>query len=196
MDKADLAHQANVVDFVTNTMLSTHFLINFSVAVHDPIKSQVPIGQFYEAWLKYATPQERKSPFHPGVFLGYLYCGLILTSEHWLSLVPKEEIAKAHAWGMGAAHKRITGAADLQDVVRRLRNALAHGRVRVDIPQPLPEGDPLDSVKIRFHDVSKYAPTNAFDAVLTMNECINLVRAYHQKIYSHVKQQLGEKKSG
>lgn len=180
--------QRDDVDFITNAMLSVAFLELATRWIADGRAKQISLHHFYVAWNEFVSP-EQKMPMSPGIFMGYLYCGLVLAKENWLSLLPDDAgSAKDPRWSLTKA--RISDSSktspSIRHVARRLRNALAHGRVEWEVPAATLNAKTIwDDTILRFRDRGE--KTGSFEAEASMRDISSFVKAFHAEIYAHVK---------
>lgn len=195
-----MSHQVDMLDIVTNAMFSISFLQAITPIAFDASRrNSVSVGQFYDEWLAKTKAGELKIPFSLGAFAGYMYCGLIITNEHWLDQVPDTPAATcASEWGLAGVTIATPRMANptLRYVVRRLRNALGHGNFRFIVPDNLKSGDDvMKRASVKFHDVSMKDHLDTFDIQLELDQVAKLVKAFHGSVYPEIKRQLAASKS-
>jgi len=138
--------ERDAVDNVTNAMFSGGFLDSISLLVNTPRGHDLSVGDFYEQWLAGASPKQRKLPISPGIIVGLLYLALVYGKELWFDQLPDVPVCQAEeAWGITRAMYSCPKESrpSLRYVVRRLRNAMAHGNVTVHVlPAPPSTGAP------------------------------------------------------
>lgn len=201
VDKTELTHQTDMLDHVTNAMFSISFLQAITPIVFDGQRRDlVSVGRFYDEWLATTKAGEPKIPFSLGAFVGYMYCGLLITKEHWIHLVPDTSAAESPAeWGLAgvriSAPRRPTPT--LQYVIRRMRNALGHGNFRIVVPEDLKIGDDvMRRVSIKFHDVNVSQPEDTFDVELILDQIAKLVKSFHGAVYPEIKRRIAAVPTG
>ena len=93
--------EKDAIDAVTNTMFSLDFLNEITKVIFSPNGNKVSVGQFYDMWVQSSGAPEDKVPFNLGVFVAYLYCGLLVTRENWYDLLPDTELSNLDPdWGL------------------------------------------------------------------------------------------------
>lgn len=149
------------------------------------------VGRFYDEWLKASGAREKKIPFSLGAIIGYLYCGILFTKEHWFELLPDVDFIDADLrWGISgtpfSAPKREKPS--LKYVVRRIRNALGHGNIDVNVPRDLKDRtDRMTRVTIKFCDRNNSDPSDTFHIELSLKQLSTFVRAFQSLIHNKVR---------
>jgi hypothetical protein len=188
--RLDFEDEKNAVDFVTDAMFSLDFLKSISDVIFSKESKGVTVVQFYEAWLKNIDAKDIKVPFNLGAILGYLYCGLLFTKEHWFELLPKEKLTSVNAsWGISgvSCEAPLNNTPDLRYVVRRMRNALGHGRIRVNVPENIKDKSQLmTSVTVTFNDVNEHNSKDTFKIEVTLEQLATFIRSFQATIHQHV----------
>lgn len=178
-----LADEADAVDFVTSCIMGTGFLMGVTSLLHTPQRENISVGQFYRDWLQCASPQQRRLPVEPGNFVGCLNCGLILTKELWFDLILDTPVSEApEDWGFADLTVSDSKQSEptLRHVMRRIRNALAHGNIKLNVC-----GLAITDSLFHFHDESQRKGT--FDAVISISTLIKMIRKFQSVVHFHVR---------
>ncbi|MFQ6074735.1 MAG: HEPN family nuclease [Candidatus Bathyarchaeia archaeon] len=72
-------------------------------------------------------------------------------------------------------------------MIRRIRNALAHGNVKVLIPENIAREDMFKSVCIEFQDVNPRVPSDTFDVTLSLIEIFQFIKKFQGFIHKYVR---------
>lgn len=183
-------NELNTVDIVTNTMFSLGFLDQITHIIFSPHRHKFTVGQFYDQWLASIKVNEPKIPFNPGIFVAYIYCGLLVTKETWYVLVPNIEIDQLNQdWGLGSVtclspkQHQIT----LPYFIRRLRNALGHANFTLGMPDDILLTEIHDRSTICFRDDNPKDADDYFETTLTWRQIEKLIKQFHGVIYPSVK---------
>lgn len=191
MSKFNTDQERDAVDFVTNSMYSLGFLKDISDVIFSPNRDKLTVGQFYDRWLQASGAKEPKIPFNLGAILGYIYCGVLFTKEHWFDLLPDVDFDKADPeWGFSSTSyvSPQNPNPDLKYVVRRIRNALGHGHVVVDVPKDLEDKAKLMTrVTLRLHDVNMRDASDTFDITLRLQQLAEFIQAFQSIVHQHVR---------
>ncbi len=190
MTKLDLEKAKDAVDLVTASMFSLDFLEVITDVIFSPKRHEVTVGRFYDQWLQASGAKEPKIPFSLGAILGYLYCGLLFTKEHWFDLLPDVDFTTADPkWGISGANFEAPKKANpcLKNVVKRIRNALGHGYFTVNIPKRISRSERMTHVTLKFHDENIRDPSDTFDIELSLEQLSKFVKTFHSVIHRHVR---------
>ena len=191
MVKLSLDEEKDAVDLVTNCMFSLDFLKSISHVIFSEHRDKVSVGDFYDKWLRARGAKEYKIPFNPGAVVAYLYCGLVLTKELWYDLVSDEPIsAVAVDWSLSditfSAPKKQSPSA--RYFLRRIRNSLAHGNIRVKVPKGLRDkSEIMQRVSVCFHDDNPRDPSDVFDAEATLYTLAQVIRRFQGEVHRNVR---------
>lgn len=186
--------ERDAIDNITNAMLSVGFLADISDFIFSTRRGDLTVGQFYDKWIKDARLKGEKPPLSPGVILGLMYVALVHGKERWDDIIPSVYIKETDEdWGIKNVDFKYPKERkpSLKDVVRRLRNALAHGNVKFIIPQGLKRKELFEKVKIQFHDENPREPSDTFDVILTLNEILKFIKKFQNFIHKHVRRKYG-----
>lgn len=179
------------VDLLTHAMFSLDFLRAISDSIFSARRNDLAVGRFYDAWLKGTGRTEDLIPFSPGIILGYMYVGILFAKENWFDLLPDiDSVAAGTEWGLEGlrvvAPKEVKPS--LKYVVRRIRNALGHGRVVVNVPgKGLSRENMLHAVTVTFQDENQRDPSDKFEAELSLDGIIRFVRKFQSVVHKHVR---------
>ena len=182
--------EKDAVDYITNCMLSVNFLQNISDVIFGSNRNEVSVGEFYDRWLQATTSREHKIPFNPGVILAYLYCGILWAKEHWFDLLPNVVFDEADTiWGFTGVecHAPRMSTPTFKDVVKRVRNALAHGNFTIEVPENIDRSEFLTRIICHFHDENIRDREDIFDINVSMEQLFKFIKAFHALIHSHVR---------
>ena len=191
MSKLNIEQEKDAVDFVTDSMFSLEFLKDISDVIFSPNRDNLTVGQFYDQWLQMSGDKQPKIPFSLGAILGYIYCGILFTKEHWFDLLPDIEFDKADAeWGF----VNTTYVApqepnpSLKYAIRRIRNALGHGYVVVDIPkEQMDKSEIMSRVSLQLHDVNTRDPSDTFDITLRLEQFAKFIKKFQNVVHRYVR---------
>ena len=189
-----LEEERDTIDFVTDAMFSLSFLEAVNRAVFDPNQSDISLREFYSRWLKLTGAPGPKMPFSLGIFVGYLFCGLLITKENWSDLLPKTAISKLGSeWGLGGV-QCTRGETDptLSHFIRRLRNALGHTNIAVtSVPSARELKGDLEKVhdltSWKFWDVNQRDVADEFEVTLTMRQLEILIKNFQSVAHRHMR---------
>jgi len=190
--KLNFDEEKDAVDFVTNCMFSLDFLKSLSDVVFSDHRDKVTVGQFYDEWLRASGAKEHKIPFNLGIVVAYLYCGLLLTKELWYDLVPDEPINSVAAdWCLSdvtfSAPKQRAPTA--RYVLRRIRNSLGHGNIRVNVPEDFRDkSEVMQRVSVRFHDENPRDASDVFDAEATLATLAKVIKKFQGEVHRNVRE--------
>lgn len=194
MSSRSLDEEREAIDLVTGSMFGLGFLREISALIASGQGDRISVQEYYQQWLQVRSPKEQKIPFNPGTIVGYLYCGLGLTKEIWQDLIPNVPSATAPPeWRI----HDIAVAAPLQPnptvryVIRRLRNAIGHARVEIEIPDGITV-QTIDNVKFTFHDVDPRNSSDTFKAVATLGALIRVISTFHGVIVPSVRRKVAQ----
>lgn len=193
MSKPTEDEEKDAVDNITNAMLSVDFLSEISDSIF--ISRSKPVVDFYTAWCKKRSlTWGEKIPLHPGIVLGLMYVAIVYGKERWDNIIPNVGIKKVdETWAINHAEFKCPKEPKpaLSYVVKRLRNALAHGNVRFIIPKGLKRDELFNKVKIAFHDEHPNNRADTFDVTLTLSETFKFIKKFQNFIHEHVKKKYG-----
>lgn len=129
-----------VMDIISGSMYSLNFLRNISVAIFDQRIADMTVREFHAARLKNAKYTGHSVPYCLGPILGFLYCGILLSKERWFEFLPEDSIKEATPdWGFTGANYKSPKEPNpsIKYTIRRIRNALAHGNILINVPHDL-----------------------------------------------------------
>lgn len=202
MTKIAPEQEKDAVDVVTNTMLSLGFLDDISKVIFSPNRHRISVGEFYDKWLQATGAPELKVPFNLGVFVAYLYCGLLVTKENWYDLLPDTELSNLDPdWGLvgvtctAPKQPRVT----LPHFIRRLRNALGHANLSFSVPKDIKYLEDIHTrvehmhkrVALTFRDENPRDPSDTFQATLTLIQLEKLIKKFHSIVHRTVRVKYG-----
>lgn len=192
MNKLSNTQERDAVDHITDCMYAIDYLVDVSNYTFSDKNDTITLGQFYHAWFK-RTGSTRRAiiPFNPGIFLGYLYVGILYAKENWLDLLPDDTLNTADkAWGLSettvSAPKEPNPT--IKYVITRIRNSLAHGRPIMTLPAGMKPEELFTKITFSFHDINSYDSENTFDITLTLEQLSKLIRKYQSTIHKHVRE--------
>jgi len=193
---AELAEEdeRDAVDHLTNAMFSVSFLHEISSFWGKTGGHGLTVGQFIGQWNQQVSPKELKVPMSPGVLLGLMYLGIVYGKELWFDQIPDVPLSDTdESWGstrvecMSAGEPRPT----LRYVVRRLRNALSHGRVRIVVPQGLTRETMFRGIKVRFTDENRAKKGDTFVAEMSLEQITKFIWKFQSVVHKHVRMKYG-----
>lgn len=187
--------EKNTIDLVTDAMFSLSFLESANNAIFSSPNTDISLKRFYRTWLERTGAPQRQIPFSLGSFVGYMFCGLLITKENWSDLLPAGPLSRLDpAWGL-------TGVACVSPqepqptvayVIRRLRNALGHTNFSVHVPGTEEIGGDLakinDLTTWTFNDVNPRNLADTFEMTLTINQVAKLIKQFHSIAHQAVRQ--------
>jgi len=184
----ELELEKDLIDFVTDMMFSADFLKCISDIIFSENNYDMSIKNFYLKWKKDCGLKEDFIPMNLGVIVGYMYCGILLTKENWYNELPKTKIKLLdESYGINEnTVKYPEKDVDFRYAVRRIRNALGHGNIKVVIPDDVNTKEELFE-KTMFIFKDEQAETDYFEATLTVTQVLCLVKKIHSLAFSHVK---------
>ena len=191
MANKTVEHERDAVDLITDCMYSLGYLQSISDATFSDEKNQVTVGQFYAEWLKASGCPRIIIPFNPGIFLAYLYVGILYAKENWFELLPNDAIEHCQDdWGLRGAPINCPkqSSPSIRYAVRRIRNSLGHGHPTVSIPQDISKDQMFARISISFHDKSVRDASHTFDIVLTLDQLVRLVKKFQSVVHRHVRE--------
>lgn len=191
--KQDIEMEKDSIDFVTAMMKSADFLkcISDTIFSEDGSGKRISVEDFYIEWKQARGFKEDVIPFNLGVIVGYMYCGILLTKEKWYNQLPTTELKYLdESYGISANSVKIPQKdITFRDAVRRIRNALGHGHMKVDIPEDVFTKEEL-LTKASFTFWDEDAKGDAFEATIKINEMVSLVKKIHSLSHSHVRNKM------
>ncbi|MFC0772563.1 HEPN family nuclease [Terrimonas alba] len=186
--------EKNTIDLVTGAMFSISFLDTITNALFNHEANTQSLIDFYNYWLKGTGAKDQKIPFSPGSFVGYLFCGLLITKENWSDLLPDQAISTLDPdWGLSGVSGLPEDKADpkLSYVIRRVRNALGHTNFTMHVPTPEEVNGDLSKIhtltKFTFRDVDPKHPNNWFEVMLTMHQLELLIKKFQSIVHQNVR---------
>ncbi len=195
MAKLTANQEKDAVDIVTDTMYSLDFLDEISKVIFSPSRNEVTVGEFYDQWLASTMATEMKIPFNLGVFVAYLFVGLLVTKENWTGLIPDEDVDNISLdWGLGGVNYSATKKPlKLKEFIRCLRNALGHSDFSFELSNNLQSVVGFhNKVIIVFRDQRDLS--NAFEARLTLAQLERLIKKFHSVVHASVEKKYGIEK--
>jgi len=185
------------MDIVSGSMYSLNFLRNISVAIFDKSVQDMTVREFHAAWLKKVKYTEHSVPYCLGPLLGYLYCGILLSKERWYDFLPESPLKDAPPeWGFTGVKYSSPKNTDptVKYVVRRLRNALGHGNMAIEVPHDLDyKKDEFEFEKrtvIKFHDEDQRDKSDTFDIEISIDGLISLVKKFQGIVYPSILEEM------
>ena len=185
--------ERDAVDLLTNCMYSLGFLQSITEVIFSEQRDKITVGDFYDQWLLASGATGDKIPFNLGAIVSYLYCGLVMAKELWDNLVPNEPIGNVPVdWSLNevifSAPKQQNPSA--RYVLRRIRNSLGHGNIRVIVPNEIiDKSQIMQRVSVRFHDVNPGNPSDVFDAEATLGTLTRVIKKFHSEVHRYVREQ-------
>lgn len=181
------------MDIISSSMYSLNFLRNISVAIFDQRIQDMTVREFHAAWLKKAKYTEHSVPYCLGSILGYLYCGILLSKERWYEVLPEDAVKDASPeWGFTGAKYNSPRKPNpsIKYAVRRIRNALGHGNMSIDVPHDLDyRKDEFEFEKrtsIRFYDEDQRDKSDVFEIEMSINGLSALVKKFQGLVYPEI----------
>lgn len=176
----DFESEKDAIDLVTNSMFSVDFLKEISDLIFSGKGSEISVSEFYTQWLANSGSKEHKIPFNLGILTSYLYTGILLTRERWFDLIPNDSPDENLAdWGLLQIEYQAPKKANpsINYVIRRIRNSLGHGNIKVDVPEGIRDKSELMSkVYFEFYDVNMRDTTDTFHARANLNALSTIIR--------------------
>jgi HEPN pEK499 p136 len=186
----DLEREA--IDHITDCMYAIDYLCDVSNYTFSDEGKNVTLDQFYKKWfLKTGSTRKAIVPFNPGVFLGYLYVGILYAKENWFDLLPEDTLDKSdQAWGLNYAGVSAPKKRNptVKYVVRRIRNSLGHGRPVITVPAGIKPEELFTNITFSFHDVDTRDAADTFDVVLSLAQLIKLIKKFQSVIHKSVRE--------
>lgn len=181
------------MDIISGSMYSLNFLRNISVAIFDQRIEDISVREFHTAWLKKVKNTEHSVPYCLGSILGYLYCGILLSKERWYDLLPEVPITSAPSeWGLAGVkyHSPKRSDPSIKHVIRRIRNALGHGNISMDVPCNLDyRKDKFEFEKrtfIKFYDEDSRDKFDVFEIEISIDGLSALVKKFQGLVYPEI----------
>ncbi|HGM5587123.1 TPA: HEPN family nuclease [Pseudomonas putida] len=188
----DLENEKDAIDIVTDSMFSLGFLKDFSDCVFEGHGDKFTVKNFYDQWTTQVRPDNLIIPFNLGIITSYLYTGILLTKERWDALIPDDATPEALAeWSLSGVvvTAPMKPAPTVKYIIRRIRNALGHGNIKIDVPEDAVRERVLDQTKYELFDVSR-DPNDTFLAVASVNSLIGLVKKLQSVAHSDIRSRL------
>lgn len=190
--KLGLDEERDAFDLLTNGMFSLDFLKAITDVIFSEHRNKITVGDFYDEWLRGSGASGYKIPFSLGAIVAYLYCGLVLTKELWDHLVPDDPVSSiASDWSLS----NITVSAPREHnpsaryIVRRIRNSLSHGNIRLNVPNGISDRSQLmKRTSVRFHDDNQRDPADVFDAEASLDTLTQVITKFHSEIHRYVRE--------
>lgn len=186
----DLQNEKDTIDLVTESMFSVAFLKDFLDCLHAGQGDNFTVAQFYRQWCREVRPNEEVIPFNLGIITSHLYTGIVLTKERWDTLIPDNSSQEAMAeWSLSgvivAAPKKLNPS--VKYIVRRIRNALGHGNIKIDFPDDATREGLLDQVKFELFDINSRDPADTFLAIASINSLLGLIKKLQSVAHANVR---------
>lgn len=187
------------MDIISGSMYSLNFLRNISVAIFDHRIEDMTVREFHTAWLKKTKYTEHSVPYCLGSILGYLYCGILLSKERWYDFLPEDSLKDAASgWGLASVKYNSPKKPDpsIKYVIRRMRNALGHGNISINVPHDLDyRKDEFEFEKrtfIRFYDEDLWDKADVFEIEISIDGLKALVKKFQGLVYPEIIKDLGQ----
>jgi hypothetical protein len=187
------------MDIISSSMYSLNFVRNISVAIFDQRIEDMTVREFYTAWLKNAKYTEHSVPYSFGSIFGYLYCGILLSKARWYDLLPEGPIKDAPPeWGLDSVKYYSPKKPDpsIKYVLRRIRNALGHANISIEVPHDLDyRKDEFEFEKrtlIRFHDENPRDKSDVFEIEISIDGLVALVKKFQKLVYPEIIKDVGQ----
>jgi len=181
------------IDILSGSMYSLNFLRNISVAIFDKAVDDMTVRDFHSVWLKDTNYTDHFVPYCLGSIMGYLYCGILLAKERWFDFLPEDSLKDAtDKWGLAEAKCTSPKKPDpsVKYVVRRMRNALGHGNITINVPHDLDyKKDEFDFEKrssIVFKDENVRDRSDVFSIEVTIYSLVTLVTTFYEVVYPEI----------
>lgn len=194
MSKLSDDQEKDAVDLITDCMYAIDYLENATNNTFSEQGDKITLLQFYNAWFK-KTESTRKIiiPFNPGIFLGYLYVGILHAKENWFELLPDDSLNSAdQAWGLSdvvvSAPKKTNPT--VKYTIKRIRHSLGHGRQIFNIPTGTTREEIFKKATFSFPDVNIKDEADTFDITLTLEQLAKLIKKIQSVIHKHVREKL------
>jgi len=178
------------IDIISGSMYSLNFLRNITVAIFDQRTKDMTVREFYAEWLKKSKYTEHSVPYCLGSIFGYLYCGILLSEQRWYDLLPEDCIKDAPAeWGLFGVNYNSpkTPNPSVKDTIRRMRNALGHGNISINVPHDLDyRKDKFEFEKrttVKFYDKNQRDSSDVFEIEISIERLSILVKKFHGIAY-------------
>lgn len=186
------------MDIISGSMYSLNFLRNISVAIFDQRVEDMTVREFHAAWLKKAKYTEHSVPYCLGSILGYLYCGILLSKERWYDLLPEDSINDAPSkWGLAGVKYNSPKKPDpsIKYAIRRMRNALGHGNISINVPPDLDyrkgEFEFEKRTFITFYDEDRRDKSDVFEIEISIDGLSALVKKFEGLVYPKIIEDTG-----
>ena len=190
MDRTVGQNDRPAMDILSGSMYSLNFLRNISVAILDKTIEDMTVRDFHSVWLKDTNYTDHSVPYCLGSIMGYLYCGILLAKEKWYEFLPDDSLKDAtDEWGLAEAKCTSPKKQDpsVKYVVRRMRNALGHGNITINVPHDLDyKKDEFDFEKrssIVFKDENVRDKSDVFCIEVPIYSLITLITTFHEVVY-------------
>jgi len=181
------------MDIISGSVYSLNFLRNISVAIFDQRIKDMTVREFYAEWLKKSKYTEHSAPYCLGSIFGYLYCGILLGKERWYDLLPEDCIKDAPAeWGLVGVNYNSPKKPDpsIKYTIRRMRNALGHGNISINVPHDLDyRKDEFEFEKrttVKFYDKDQRDSSDVFEIEISTEGLSMLVKKFHGIAYREI----------
>ena len=200
MDVNDDVQEEIAMDILTGSMYSVNFLKNITTAIFDPKLQSLKVGEIYDQWLRMTglseihDKQRIPIPYNYGAIIGYLYCGVLLAKEKWFDLLPEDKIdGSSSDWGFSSSKCSAPQepSPTIKYVFKRIRNALGHGNILIDVPVDVQKNktDKSDfekKITLKFHDENMRKPGDTFDIEITLFALSTAIEKFHGIACPHV----------
>ena len=157
---------ASPLDLIAQAHVQADFLKRFVACLNQA--PHTTLEEFYARFLSLYGKTARPG-FNvlrtPGSMLGILYVLIVLVKESYYDYIPKTPIADLDPNQWGTIEVRVfVGNQNLRNLVRLLRNAIAHAQIEID-----------DGLTIRFLGRDKDTETTNFDVSVDLDSVEKLV---------------------
>lgn len=178
------------MDIISGSMYSLDFLRNISAAIFDHRIKDMTVRDFHAEWLKKIQYSGHSVPYCLGSIFGYLYCGILLSKARWCKLLPEDSVNTAPSeWGFVGTKYNSPKKPNptIQYVVRRIRNALGHGNISINVPHDLNHRkDDFEFEKrtiIKFYDEDFRDSSDIFEIEISIEGLSMLVKKFQAIAY-------------
>ncbi|ELI5734173.1 hypothetical protein RRK63_002869 [Vibrio fluvialis] len=192
MSSIDFDDEKDAVDLVTDSMFSVDFLMEISNLIFSEYGNKVTVSEFYSQWLQRSGSNEHHIPISLGIIVSYLYTGILLTKERWFDLIPDDSSQeKLTEWGISSisytAEKRKSPS--VRYIIKRMRNALGHGNIRVDVPKEnFSKSEVMQKVYFEFYDENMRDSSDTFHARANLESLTSIVRNIQSVVHQDVRE--------
>lgn len=160
-------------------------LEEFSAVLWKTDAQNMTIKEFYDTWRDKNNIPEVYNINTFTNLVRFIYAGILVPKEVWFKKIDDVKLSKLNGeWGIEESDCCYSGGRKigLRECITRIRNAVAHAEVKVNVPEDEYFAPSLlyEKTEIIFTDVDKYGNGGTFIAKLSAKKVIALINKLSQ----------------